>query len=234
MDYANTTAHGQIAILPSLLASDFGNLEAGARKAETAGADALHLDIMDGHFVPNLSMGPDVVKMARGCVRIPLSVHLMISNPERYLERFIQAGANVLLIHIEIDGDVPAMLRAIRRLGARPGITLNPETPAERVFDCLDLVDEVLCMTVHPGYGGQRFIGDVMPKIRALRSRIESQGWMKDISVDGGIDQETIVTAAAAGGNVFIAGTSLFGASDMNAAVSRLRSLATTAYESMK
>jgi ribulose-phosphate 3-epimerase len=234
MDYKNNTAQHEIAILPSLLASDFGNLEAGARKAEASGADALHLDIMDGHFVPNLSMGPDVVKMAGRSVGIPLSVHLMMTNPEQYLSRFIEAGANILLIHVEISGDLWGMLRTIRALGARPGITLNPKTPADRVFDCLGLVDEVLCMTVQPGYGGQKFMNDVLPKVREIRTRIERDGLNVDISVDGGVDLKTVVPAAAAGANVFVAGTSLYGAPDMKAEVARMRALAAGAYKPMR
>lgn len=223
-----------MAILPSLLASDFGNLEAGARKAEMSGADALHLDIMDGHFVPNLSMGPDVVKMARRVVGIPLSVHLMMTNPEQYLARFIEAGADVLLIHIEIAGDIPAMLKEIRRLGARPGITLNPRTPADHVFGCLDLVDEVLCMTVQPGYGGQKFMAEVLPKVRAVHDQIRRTGLNVDISIDGGIDARTVGLAAASGANVFVAGTSLYGVPDMTAETAHLRQLAAHAYEPMR
>lgn len=234
MDYKHHTAGNEIAILPSLLASDFGNLEAGALKAELSGADALHLDIMDGHFVPNLSMGPDVVKMARRVVGIPLSVHLMMTNPEQYLARFIEAGADVLLIHIEIAGDVPGMLKEIRRLGARPGITLNPKTPADRVFGCLGLVDEVLCMTVQPGYGGQKFMADVLPKVREIHDQIRRTGLNVDISIDGGIDARTVVSAAASGANVFVAGTSLYGAPDMKTETAHMRQLAAHAYEPMR
>jgi ribulose-phosphate 3-epimerase len=234
MDYKNHTAGDEVAILPSLLAADFGNLEAGARRAEAAGAEALHIDVMDGHFVPNLSMGPDVVRMARRCVAIPLSVHLMISNPEQYVERFIKAGADILLIHIEVAGNVPEMLREIRRLGARPGITINPETPADSVSGCLGLVDEVLCMTVHPGYGGQKFMAEVMPKVAAVRARIREQGRPVDVSVDGGIDFDTIATVAAAGANVFVAGTSLYREKDMKPAVEHMRALAAAAYRARR
>jgi len=219
-------------ILPSLLAADFGNLEAGARKAESSGGDALHLDIMDAHFVPNLSMGPDVVTMARRCVRIPLSVHLMMTNPEHYVERFLDAGADSLMIHIEIAGDVGGTLRRIRELGKRPGIVLNPETPAENVFPVLDEADEALCMTVHPGYGGQAFIPEVLPKIRAIRDRTDAMGRPDfDILVDGGIGRDTVADCARQGANAFVAGSSLYRADDMTAEIEFLRKTASAAVE---
>lgn len=234
MDYKHSIACNEIAILPSLLASDFANLGSEARRAEAGGADALHIDIMDGHFVPNLSMGPDVVAMAKRNVNIPLSVHLMLSNPDRHIERFIKAGADVVLIHVEIAGDIPAMLREIRRMGARPGITLNPDTPVEALWPHITEVDEVLCMTVHPGYGGQKFIKAVLPKIADIRNHLRKHTLPVDIAVDGGIDLETVRLAAAAGGNVLIAGTALFRNENMPGVMAEMRNLARSAFATAK
>lgn len=211
--------NGEIYIWPSLLAGDFGRLEESALKAQEAGADALHLDIMDGHFVPNLSMGPDVVKMARRCLNIPLSVHLMLSRPDQFAEMFIKAGAAILTIHVESSCDVMDTLRRIRALGAIPGVAVNPETPFEALLPFFGEVDEVLCMTVHPGFGGQKFMPEVLPKIAAIRraARLgrgrgggrKGEG-MLGITVDGGIDLNTVTRVAAAGANIMVAGNALF------------------------
>ena len=207
-------------VLPSLLAADFGRLGDEILRAEASGAEALHLDVMDAHFVPNLSFGPDVVALARrvapGFFR---NVHLMMSRPDLYLEKFAAAGAQTVQIHVEADCDVHNELRRIRALGLRSAIAFNPETPCERVLPYLGEVDEVLVMTVHPGYGGQVFIEECLPKVAALRAARPSL----DIMVDGGINAETAVLASRAGANMFVAGSYLFRQADMRTAVEDMR-----------
>ncbi len=216
----------KIKILPSLLAADFGRLEAEAVKAEVSGADELHLDIMDGHFVPNISFGPDVVRMADKAVKIPLNVHLMLSQPDKYIERFVKAGADTVLIHIESECDVSAALESIMALGARPGITMNPDTDPARLFPVLDKVGIVLCMTVFPGYGGQKFIETVVPGIRVVRNKANSMKLSElDIMVDGGIDLNTCEICAKSGVNCFVAGSSLYRAADMRKDISLMRDI---------
>ncbi len=220
-------------ILPSLLAADPGYLAAGAEKAEQAGADELHLDIMDGHFVPNISMGPAVVGMARRHVRIPLNVHLMLSRPDLYLKAFIEAGADAVLIHIEAECDVVASLHRIRELGARPGITLNPATDPAMLFPVLGEVEEVLVMTVRPGYGGQRFMEQTLPSIRAVRDEADRLGRTDlTIMVDGGINHETARQCAQQGANAFVAGTFLYSSNDMAEEIRKLRSNVAGAFQS--
>ncbi|MBU4198737.1 MAG: ribulose-phosphate 3-epimerase [Verrucomicrobia bacterium] len=219
----------KVAILPSLLAGNFGRLEESALKAQAAGGDALHLDIMDGHFVPNLTMGPDVVRMAHSCLRIPLSVHLMLTRPDYLVDAFIEAGSATLLIHAEAQCDVAKTLRRIREKGIRPGLALNPETPAAALDPYWGAFDEVLCMTVHPGFGGQAFMPEVLPKLseiftRARQGRGEES--VVDLGVDGGIDLETVKQAAGAGANIIIAGSSLFKAADMSQALAAMRTAA--------
>ena len=208
------------AILPSLLAADFGNLEAEIKRAETSGADALHLDIMDAHFVPNLSFGPDVVALSRrvapGFYR---HVHLMMTRPDLYLEPFAKAGAQTIQIHVEADCDIHTELARIARMGLRPALVLNPETPVEAVFPYLGETPEILVMTVHPGYGGQKFIADCLPKITEIRRRAPGM----DIMIDGGANGETSVMAVKAGANMIVAGSYLFKQADMRAAVSAMR-----------
>ena len=207
-------------ILPSLLGADYGRLSAEILRAQDAGADALHIDIMDPHFVPNLSFGPDIVALARrvapGFYR---NVHLMMSRPDAFLERFAEAGAQTLQIHVEADCDKSAALRRIRSLGMKPAIVLNPETPVSAVEPFLPDADEILVMTVHPGYGGQKFLADCLEKTRWLRKRLPSA----DIMVDGGVNGETAILAAKAGVNQLVSGSYLFRQSDMAAEIRRLK-----------
>lgn len=210
----------KIHILPSLLAADFGRLGEEILRAEASGAEALHLDIMDAHFVPNLSFGPDVVALAkRTAPGFYRNVHLMMSRPDLYLEKFAMAGAQTIQIHVEADCDVHAELKRIRCMGLRNALVFNPETPFERLIPYLGEVDEILAMTVHPGYGGQSFMADCLPKIAALREAAPDL----DIMVDGGINAETAVLAAKAGANMFVAGSHLFRQTDMKAAVEDMK-----------
>ena len=207
-------------ILPSLLAADFGRLADEILRAEASGAEALHLDVMDAHFVPNLSFGPDVValaaKTAPGFYR---NVHLMMTRPDLYLEAFAKAGAQTIQIHVEADCDIHTELKRIRAMGLKNAIVINPETPVEHLFPYLDEIDEALVMTVHPGYGGQKFIEDCMPKVETLRRMRPGL----DIMVDGGINADTALVAAKAGANQFVAGSYLFKQTDMKAAVDAMR-----------
>lgn len=216
--------HMRIRILPSLLAADTGRLATEALRAADAGADELHLDIMDGHFVPNISFGPDVVAMAKKTIRIPLNVHLMLTNPEKYIAKFADAGADTIQIHVESACDVAATLADIRSRGIRAGIVINPETPPEAAFPFLKQADELLCMTVHPGYGGQKFMESVVPHIAAIRAEAGSLGLTDfDIMVDGGVSLATAPICARAGANAFVAGSALFRAEDMAGDISKMK-----------
>ena len=210
----------KIEILPSLLAADLGRLAEETRRAEASGADALHIDIMDPHFVPNMSFGPSIVDFCRKtCPAFYRNVHLMMSRPDLYIEKFAAAGAQTIQIHVEADCNLHVELKRIRALGVKPAIVLNPETNVEILRPYLDEIDEALVMTVHPGYGGQKFIAECLPKITWLRERCPDL----DIMIDGGGNAETIPLAAKAGANQFVAGSYLFGKADMRAAVDDLR-----------
>jgi ribulose-phosphate 3-epimerase len=199
-------------IAPSILAADFSRLGELVRLTEAGGADRIHIDVMDGHFVPNLSMGPVVVKGLRPVTRLPLEVHLMVNDPAKFVEPFRQAGADTLIVHQEVLTDAGPLLRQVRGLGARVGLALNPATPLEFLEPYLPEIDLALCMTVWPGFGGQAFLPESPGRIADLRAMIDRVNPKCELEVDGGIDRSTAVECAKAGATVFVAGTSIFGA----------------------
>ena len=214
-------------ISASILNADFGRLADEVRRATEGGVDSIHLDVMDGHFVDNLTMGPVIVGAVRPASDLPFHSHLMIDNPLAYAERFADAGSDLIVFHVEAGDEPSAVIEAIERSGKRPGIALNPETPAEAVHPYLDRVDLLLVMTVHPGWGGQSFIADVLPKMRALRDEIDRRGLAVEIGVDGGVNLDTIGLARAAGGTVMVAGSALYDTDgDLGLTVAALRSAA--------
>lgn len=201
---------GDPQISASILNADFGQLSDEVRRADRGGVDSIHLDVMDGHFVDNLTMGPVIVEAVRSATRLPLHAHLMIDNPLAYAERFADAGSDLIVFHVEVEDDPGEIIAAIERSGRRAGIALNPETPGEAVHPWLDAVDLLLVMTVHPGWGGQSFMADVMPKLRALRDEVDQRGLSLQIGVDGGVNLETIGDAHDAGGEVLVVGSALY------------------------
>lgn len=217
-----------IKIVPSILSADFANLQRDVKRVEDAGADMLHIDVMDGHFVPNITVGVPVVEALSKITRLPLDVHLMIEEPEKYIEPFARAGSDTLTFHIEVTDQPEDLIARIRQLGVKAAVSVNPETGLDRVSGLLDRLDMVLVMFVHPGFGGQAFMSEVLWKVRKLREKAP-EGF--DIEVDGGINEKTISEVARAGANVFVAGTSIFDSPDVAASIRTLRQKAEEAFE---
>lgn len=214
-------------ISASILNADFAALGAEVRRAEAGGVDSIHLDVMDGHFVDNLTIGPVVVEAVRGHSRLPYHSHLMISRPLHYVEAFAEAGSDLIVVHVEADDDADEVIEAIRASGRQAGLALNPETPAEAAHRYLDQIDLLLVMTVNPGFGGQEFISDMLPKMRALQAEIARRRLRLPIGVDGGVNLDTIGEAYAAGGEVLVVGSALFrNAGHLAPAVEALRGAA--------
>ena len=213
-----------IKVAPSILSADFANLSQEIKQAEAGGADFIHVDVMDGHFVPNLTIGAPVVKSLRKCTKLPLDVHLMIEEPDRYLEDFARAGSNLLTVHAEACIHLQRTLSEIRKLGMKAGVALNPATTPEQLKYVIQDLDLVLVMSVNPGFGGQEFIKAVVPKIRAIRSMFDEAG-RKDllISVDGGINTETTRLVCEAGASLVVAGKSVYGSPDVAQAIRDLQ-----------
>ncbi|MFC1517613.1 ribulose-phosphate 3-epimerase [Candidatus Margulisiibacteriota bacterium] len=199
-----------IKLAPSILSADFSKLGEEINLVEKAGADWIHVDVMDGHFVPNLTIGPVVVKHIRKATKLPLDVHLMIENPEKYIPAFVEAGADIISIHAEVCNDVYTSLKYIHEHKVKAAIAINPMTPLALIADILPMIDMVLLMTVNPGFGGQAFIKSVVPKIKELKEYLDKEKLKVDIEVDGGINHETAKTVLAAGANILVAGAFIY------------------------
>jgi ribulose-phosphate 3-epimerase len=208
-----------IKISPSILSANFARLGEDAKKMQTAGADMLHIDVMDGHFVPNITIGAPVVKSLKPETSLPLDVHLMIDNPEKYIEDFIKAGADIITFHIEATKNADALIDAISKRGVKPSISIKPNTSADTVFPYLDKLTMVLVMTVEPGFGGQALIEDTLIKVQQIRNECNRRNIEMDIQVDGGITTENIGRVAKMGANVFVAGSAIFNSSDPAATI---------------
>lgn len=208
----------KIKIAPSILSADFSGLEKEIKKVEKAGADLIHIDVMDGHFVPNITMGPLVVKAVRKVTKLPLDVHLMIKDPDKYIEAFAKAGSDIITIQVEASTDIARDIELIKKHGAQPGLVVNPETPIDTVYPYLDKIDMILVMSVYPGFEGQKFMPEVLPKIKQLRAKTSI-----DIEVDGGINLDTAPLAVAAGANVLVAGSAIFYSEDYKQVIKKLK-----------
>jgi len=215
-----------VRIAPSILSADFASLGRDIQAVERGGADLIHVDVMDGHFVPNLTIGPAVVKAVRRVTTLPLDVHLMITDPDRYLDAFAEAGADMLSVHVEVLPHLHRTIAAIKALGKKAGVVINPATPVHALDDVAGDVDLVLVMSVNPGFGGQRFIPHSVAKIRAVRALLDRSGGHAAIEVDGGIDRDTARTAVEAGATILVAGQAIFHGGDPESATRALRAAA--------
>ncbi|MGE7110933.1 ribulose-phosphate 3-epimerase [Lysinibacillus sp. NPDC047702] len=211
-----------IQIAPSILAANFAKLGEEVKEVEKAGAQLIHIDVMDGHFVPNISFGSIVLDAIRPLTNLPLDVHLMIENPDQYIEQFAKAGADYITVHVEACRHLHRTIQLIRSLGVKPGVVLNPHTPIESIQHILEDIDMVLFMTVNPGFGGQKFIHSVVPKIEALAAIIKEHNLNIAIEIDGGINAETIVPCAKAGATIFVAGSAIYSKEDRTAALQEI------------
>ena len=212
-------------IAPSILSADFTRLEEEIRGVEEGGADYIHVDVMDGHFVPNITVGPLIVEAARRCTKLPLDVHLMIENPQRFIGDFRQAGADIISVHAEASRHINSVVHMIKDSGAKASVVLNPSTPLTSLDYVLVDIDMVLVMTVNPGFAGQGFIPGMLEKIKALRNIINKKGLLVEIEVDGGIKLDNIVDVARAGGDVFVSGSGIYGTKDYQGTITRMKAV---------
>ena len=212
-------------IAPSILSADFSNLSQQIRLTEIGGADWIHCDVMDGHFVPNITIGPIIVKAARKCTKLPIDAHLMIKNPDKYLEAFADAGANYISVHVEEVFHLNRTVNRIKELGCKAGVVVNPATPIHSIIDIAEYIDLLLIMTVNPGFGGQKFITNSIRRIEEAVSLRKKSNLNFLIEIDGGVNKETVVEAKKAGVDVFVAGSAIFSADNITAATAELKNL---------
>jgi ribulose-phosphate 3-epimerase len=212
-----------VKIAPSILSADFSKLGEEIKAVEMAGADYIHVDVMDGHFVPNITMGPLVLKAIRPLTELPLDVHLMIENPDSYIEEFAEAGADIITVHVEAATHLHRTIQLIKAKGVKAGVVLNPATPVDAIKHIIYDIDMVLLMTVNPGFGGQSFIQNVVPKIREVSELVQTHGLNVEIEVDGGVNAETAPLCIEAGANVLVAGSAIYGKKDLKDAINSIR-----------
>ena len=212
-----------VKIAPSILSADFSKLGEEIKDVERGGADYIHVDVMDGHFVPNITIGPLIVEAIRPITKLPLDVHLMIENPDQYIEDFAKAGADYITVHVEACRHLHRTIHLIKSLGVKAGVVLNPATPVQLIEPIIEDIDMVLLMSVNPGFGGQKFISSVLSKIKKVKEMSEQKGLNLEIEVDGGVNEETAILCVEAGATVLVAGSAVFNQSDRREAISRLK-----------